>query len=49
MRVVEETWGRVYGNLINREKKWCRRGWGGLSMMRGCEIFERYISYDGFL
>ena len=23
MRVVEETWGRVYGNLINREEK-CR-------------------------
>jgi hypothetical protein len=44
MRVVEETWGRVYGNLINREKRW-----GGRSMMRGCEIFGRYISYDGFL
>ena len=24
-------------------------GLGGLSMMRGCEIFGRYISYDGFL
>ena len=25
MRVVEETWGRVYGNLINREEKWLGR------------------------
>jgi hypothetical protein len=44
MRVVEETWQRVYGNLINREKIW-----RGRSIMRGCEIFGRYISYDGFL
>jgi hypothetical protein len=50
MRVVEETWGRVYENLVNREKKGCGKeeGWGGLSMMRGCEIFGRYISYDDF-
>ena len=27
MRVVEETWGSVYGNLINREKK--KRGGDG--------------------
>jgi hypothetical protein len=43
--VVEETWGSVYENLINREKK-RRRGWG---MMRGCDILGRDDSCDSFL
>jgi hypothetical protein len=46
--VVEETWGSVYGNLINREKK-KRGGWRGWSMMRGCDILGRDDSCDSFL
>jgi hypothetical protein len=44
MRVVEETWGSVYGNLINREED--GEVWWG---MRGCEILGRYNSCDSFL
>ena len=40
---VEETWGSVYGNLINRG------GWRGLRRLRGCEILGRYNSCDSFL
>jgi hypothetical protein len=46
---VEETWGSVYGNLINREKKYRGGGgWRGWSIMRGCEILGRYNSCDSF-
>jgi hypothetical protein len=47
--VVEETWGSVYGNLINREKKKRGGGWRGWSMMRGCDILGRDDSCDSFL
>ena len=47
---VEETWGSVYGNLINREKmQRGGEGWRGWSMMRGCEILGRDDSCDSFL
>jgi hypothetical protein len=44
MRVVEETWGRGNGNLINRERR--LRGW---SMLRGWKILGRYNSCDSIL
>jgi hypothetical protein len=28
MRVVEDTWGSGYGNLINRKMKWVMKGGG---------------------